>query len=147
MKLLHRVDISRTVLGGALAAGLAVGLCLAFLRRAQASIEPGPTAAALDEGLSAFFGAGLGLVLGSALCALWVRHGSRVVAGLLAGTAAYALALVPLSVFTRPEDMALSEEVSFVLFMLPVAGIFALCGGAIGSIISGLFSQGRAAQR
>ena len=146
MRLL-RLDFPRIGLGAALAAGLGVGLCLAFLRRAQASIEPGPTAATLDDAFSAWFGAGLGLLLGSAVCALLVRRGSRVLSATLAGSAAYALALVPLDLFTRPEDVALSEEVSFVLFMLPIAAAFALCGAAAGSGLGGLLSQGRTTQR
>lgn len=144
---LLRLDLPRIGLGAVLAAGLGVGLCLAFLRRAQASVEPGPTAATLDEAFSAWFGAGLGLVLGCALCALLVRRGSRILSATLAGIAAYALALAPLVLFTRPADVALSEEVSFVLFMLPVAAALALCGAAAGSALGGLSSQGRATQR
>jgi hypothetical protein len=140
---LSRLDLPRIGIGAALAAGLGVGLCLAFLKRAEATVEPGPTAATLDEAFSAWLGAGLGLLLGSALCALLVRRGSRVLSATLAGIAAYALALVPLDVFTRPDDVALSEEVSFVLFMLPVAGLFALCGAAAGSALGGLVSPGR----
>ncbi|HXV02701.1 MAG TPA: hypothetical protein VFP24_03945 [Gaiellaceae bacterium] len=43
--------------------------------------------------------------------------------------------------------MALSEEVSFVLFMLPVAAALALCGAAAGSALGGLVSQGGMPQR
>jgi hypothetical protein len=138
-----RLDLPRIGLGAALAAGLGVGLCLAFLKRAEATVEPGPTAATLDEALSAWLGAGLGLLLGGAMCALLVRRGSRLLSATLAGLAAYACALVPLVLLTRPDDVALSEEVSFVLFMLPVACALALCGGAAGSALGGLVSPGR----
>lgn len=67
--------------------------------------------------------------------------------GPLAGIAAYALALAPLVLFNRPADVALSEEVSFVLFMLPVAAALALCGAAAGSALGGLVSQGGMPQR
>jgi hypothetical protein len=139
-----RLDPPRIGLGAALAAGLGVGLCLALLKRAEATVEPGPTAATLDEALNAWLGAGLGLLLGGAMCALLVRRGSRLLSATLAGIAAYTCALVPLVLLTRADDVALSEEVSFVLFMLPVAGALALCGGAAGSALGGLLSQGRA---
>jgi hypothetical protein len=145
MRLL-RLDLPRIGLGAALAAGLSVGLCLAFLRRSEASVEPGPTAATLDDAYSAWFGAGLGLLLGCAVCALLVRRGPRVLSATLAGIAAYALALVPLDLLTLPEDVALSEEVSFVVFILPVAVLLAWCGGAAGATLGGLAGQGRAPQ-
>ena len=87
----------------------------------------------------------LGLVLRCALCALLVRRGSRVLSATLAGIPAYALVLVPLDLVTRPNDVALSEEVSFVVVVvvvLPVAALFALCGAAAGSALGGLVSQG-----
>lgn len=112
---------------------MAVGLSLALLERAQRTADPGPTAATLDEAFSAWLGAGLGLAFGSLLCAAWVRDGSRLLSGWLAGVAAYVVALAPLDMVTRPDDIAVSEEIGYLTFMLPIAATFALVGAAIGS--------------
>src|SRR5438067_13595415 len=92
-----RLDPSRVAMATVVAAGLGVGLAAAFLRHAQGTAHVGPPSATLDEAFSALFGAGLVRTLGSALCALLIRRGSPLLSGLLAGVAAYVLALPPVS--------------------------------------------------
>jgi hypothetical protein len=121
------------------AAGLGVGLAAAFLRHAQSTAHVGPTSATLDEAFSAFFGAGLGLALGSAVCALLIRRGSPLLSGLLAGVAAYVLALGPVLIYT--DDVSLAEDLSpgglgFLAFLLLPFGFFALLGAAVGRLIA-----------
>jgi len=115
-----------------------------LLRHAQSTPHSGPTAAALDEGLSAWFGAGAGLALGSALCALWVRRGSRTFSGLFAGIVAYIVVLAPLLVLSRPSDMTASEAVGDAAFFLVPAAIFAALGATVGSFAATiLMTHGR----
>jgi hypothetical protein len=132
------------------AAGLGVGLAAAFLRHAQSKAHVGPTSATLDEAFSAFFGAGLGLALGSALCALSIRRGSPLLSGLLAGVAAYVLALAPVLIFT--DDVSLAEDLSpgglgFLAFLLLPFGVFALLGAAFGGLIASVLHGDRMLKR
>src|SRR5438874_13291409 len=99
---------SRVAMATVVAAGLGVGLAAAFLRHAQSTAHVGPTSATLDEAFSAFFGAGVGLALGSALCALSIRRGSPLISGLLAGLAAYILVLAPALMYA--DDVSLAED-------------------------------------
>jgi hypothetical protein len=85
-----RLDPSRVAIATVVAAGLGVGLAAAFLRHAQGTAHVGPTSAALDEAFSAFLGAGIGVALGGALCALSIRRGSPLLSGLLSGTLPHA---------------------------------------------------------
>jgi hypothetical protein len=132
---LGRLDFPRIGIGVFVTAALAVGLGIALLRHAQSTPDSGPTAGALDDGLSYFFGGGLGLALGSALCALWVRRGSPILSGLLAGVVAYVVILVPLDVLSRPNDVSLGEAVGGDAWFAIFAAAFALLGGALGSFI------------
>ena len=132
------------------AAGLGVGLAAAFLRHAQGTAHVGPTSATLDEAFSAFFGAGLGLALGSALCALSIRRGSPLLSGLLVGIAAYVLALAPVLIFT--DDVSLAEDLSpgglgFLAFLLLPFGVFALFGAAVGGLIASVLHGDRMQKR
>src|SRR3954468_12806522 len=103
-----RLDFARVAIATALAGGLGVGLAAAFLRHAQGTAHVGPTSATLDEAFSAFFGAGVGLALGSTLCALSIRRGSPLLSGLVAGLAAYVLVLAPAFMYT--DDVSLAED-------------------------------------
>ena len=139
-----RLDLPRIAVAAVLTAGLGVGFSIVFLRHAQSTPDSGPTAAALDDGLSALFGAGLGLALGSALCAAWVRRGSRTFSGLVAGTMGYLVALAPLLVLSRPSDMTASEAVGDAAFFLVPAAIFAALGATVGSFaVTTLMSHGQ----
>ena len=123
------------------AAGLGVGLAAALLRHAQGRAHVGPTSATLDEAFSAFLGAGIGLAIGSALCAFAIRRGSPLLSGLLAGLAAYVLVLAPVLIST--DDVSLGEDLSpsglgfLALLLLPFAA-FALLGATIGARIASI---------
>jgi hypothetical protein len=136
-----RIDASRVAVGAIVAAGLAVGLAAALLHDAQERAHVGPTSATLDEAFSALFGACIGLAIGGALCAVAIRRGSRLLAGLLAGTAAYVLVLAPLLIWW--DDVSLSEDLSpgglgFLAFLLLPSGAFALLGACTGAFIASL---------
>src|SRR3954451_13085219 len=131
-----RLDLRGIGVATALAAGLSVGLAIAFLRQARATSHVGPTSATLDEAFSAFLGAGIGLALGSALGSLFVRRGSRLAAGVIAGLAAYALVLAPVLVIT--DDVPLAEDLDpgglvFLVFLLLAFGLFVFLGATVGA--------------
>src|SRR5437764_9396074 len=145
-----RLDPSRVAMATVVAAGLGVCLPAAFLRYAQGTAHVGPTSAALDEAFSSFFGAGIGLALGSALCALLIRRGSPLLSGLLAGVAAYVLVLAPVLVYT--DDVSLAEDVSpgglgFLAFLLLPFGVFALLGATVGGFIASVLHRDRMRKR
>jgi hypothetical protein len=137
-------DPSRIAIATGLAGGLGVGLAAVFLRHAEGTAHTGPTSATLDEAFSAFFGAGVGLALGSALCALSIRRGSPLLSGLLAGLAAYVLVLVPAFVYT--DDVSLAEDLGagglgFLAFLLLPLGVFALLGATVGAFIASILHR------
>jgi uncharacterized membrane protein YfcA len=145
-----RVDPSRIAIATVVAAGCGIGLAAAFLRHAQGRGHVGPTSATLDEAFSSFFGAGIGLALGSALCALLIRRGSPLLSGLLAGVAAYVLVLTPVLMYT--DDVSLDEDLSpgglvFLAFLLVPFGAFALVGATVGAFIASVLHGDRMQKR
>jgi hypothetical protein len=145
-----RLDPSRVAMATIVAAGLGVGLAAAFLRHAQRTAHVGPTSATLDEAFSSFLGAGIGLALGSALCALSIRQGSPLLSGLLAGLAAYVLVLAPVLIYT--DDVSLAEDLSpgglgFLAFLLLPFAVFALLGASIGTFIASIAHRDRMQKR
>jgi hypothetical protein len=146
----HRLDPSRVAIATVVAAGLGVGLAAAFLRHAQGTAHVGPTSATLDEAFSSFLGAGIGLGLGSALCALSIRRGSPLLSGLIAGLVAYVVVLAPVLVCT--DDVSLAEDLSpgglgFLAFLLLPFGAFALLGASIGAFIASVVHRDRIQKR
>jgi hypothetical protein len=144
------LDLRRIALATAVAAGLGVGLAVAFLRDAQATSHVGPTSATLDEAFSSFLGAGIGLALGSALGALSIRRGSRLAAGAIAGIAAYVLVLAPVLVIT--DDVALGEDLNaggivFLAFLLLAFGVFAFLGATVGRFFASFVRRVRMKKR
>lgn len=145
-----RLDLSRVAIATGVAGGLGVALAAAFSRHAQSTAHVGPTAATLDEAFSAFFGAGIGLALGSALCALAVRRGSPQFSGLLAGLAAYVLFLAPALMYT--DDVSLAEDLGpgslgFLAFLLLPFGVFAVLGATVGGFIASVMHRDRMQKR
>src|SRR3954468_19848461 len=145
-----RLDLSRVVIATGVAAGLGIGLAAALVRHAQSTAHVGPTSATLDEAFSAFFGAGVGLALGSALCALSIRRGSPLLSGLLAGLAAYILVLAPALMYA--DDVSLAEDLSpgglgFLAFLLLPFGVFALLGATVGGFIASVLDRDRMQKR
>lgn len=116
------------------AAALALGASVALFRHARTTTDVGPTSATLEEAYSAFLGAGLGLFLGSALAAILVRDGSRLLAGVLAGFLAYAFVLAPVLIFTGPSDVSHWESAAFALFVVLPLGAFVITGALLGSV-------------
>ena len=145
-----RLDPARVAIGTGVAGGLGVGLAAAFLRHAQGTAHVGPTSATLDEAFSAFFGAAVGIALGSALCALSIRRGSPLLSGLLAGQAAYVLVLAPALMYT--DDVSLAEgsqswRLGFLAFLLLPLGVFALLGATVGGFIASVLHRDRMRKR
>ena len=143
---LDRLDLPRIGIATIVAAGLGVGLAVAFLRHAQSKPDVGPTAATLDEASSILFGAGIGLALGGAVGALSVRRGSPVLSGLIAGLLAYVVVLAPVGVYK--DDVSLDEDLSlgglaFLAFLAIPLGAFALVGAAAGGSIGRMLHRGR----
>jgi hypothetical protein len=121
------------------AAGLGLALAVQFLRHTRSTRTPdvGPTAATLDDAFSTLIGAGIGLALGGALCALLVRRGPPALSGLIAGLLAYVVVLCPVSVST--DDISLSEDLDpggllFLAFLAIPFGACAWVGGIAGEV-------------
>jgi hypothetical protein len=122
-----------------------VALAAVFWRHAGTG-HVGPTAATLDKAFSAFFGACIGVALGSALCALTVRRGSPQFSGLLAGLAACVLVLAPALMYT--DDVSLAEDLSpggllFLAILLLPFGVFAALGATVGGFIPSFLHRER----
>jgi hypothetical protein len=135
----RRLDLPRIGVASGVAAALALGLAVAFLRHARSTPDLGPTAATLDEASSLLLGAALGLALGGALGALIVWRGPRVGSGLLVGLLAYAFVLAP--VFVSTDDASLGEDLNpgglalLVLLAVPLGALAAL-GAAVGDVFA-----------
>ena len=135
----ERLDLPRIGMATIVAAGLALGLALVFLRHAQSTSHVGPTSATLDEAFSLLAGAVLGLGLGGAVAALSVRHGSRVLSGLLVGLLAYVLVLAPVFVYT--DDVGLDEDLNagglaFLAFLAVPLATSAVAGAFVVELIA-----------
>jgi hypothetical protein len=136
------IDAKEFLWGCALSAVLSVGLATALLYLARTRDDPhvGPTAASLDDGLSAFFGAALGLALACLAIAAMARSAPMVTA-LLASLVAYLVVLVPLLVITRPSDVGVGETLSTAVglgvLVAVVATLASALGAAAGRVVRG----------
>lgn len=131
-----RRDLPRFGIATAVGGALGVGLAAVFLHRARSTPDPGPTAGALDDAFSTLFGAGLGLLVGSALAALLTRRGSRLLSGFVAGAVAYALGVAPYLVFTRSSDVGIGEDLGIVAAFFPLyLAPFVILGALLGSLV------------
>jgi hypothetical protein len=145
-----RLDLPRIGIATVLTGGLSLGLAVAFLRHAQGRQHVGPTSATLDEAFSALVGAAIGVALGSALSALFVRRGSPVLSGLIAGVAAYAFVLAPAFIIT--DDVGLAEDLNpggivFLVILLLLFGVFAMLGATVGGFIASFMHRGHMQRR
>jgi hypothetical protein len=134
-----RLDLPRIGIATLVAAGLGLGLAVAFLRHARSTPDVGPTSATLEEAYSSLIGAGIGLALGAACCAVSVRRGPRALSGLIAGLLAYVVVLCP--VFVATDDVSLSEDLNFggfvfLAFLAIPLGSCAFVGGTGGQVIA-----------
>ena len=136
------IDTRALVCGIVLSGVLGVGFATALLYLSRSSNDPhvGPTAASLDDGLSTFFGAALGLALASVLVAAFARR-ARVLNAILASLVAYLVVLVPLLLATRPYDVGVGETLSTAVglgvLVLPVVAVAAACGAGAGHVLRG----------
>jgi hypothetical protein len=142
----ERLDLPRIGIATAVAAGLGVGLAVAFLRYAQSTPDVGPTSATLEDAYSSLYGAAIGLALGGALGALSVRRGSRVLSGLLVGLLAYVVVLAP--VFVSTDDVSLDEDLSlsglvFLAFLAVPLAASALVGAIAGDAVAQILGRRR----
>jgi hypothetical protein len=145
-----RLDLPRIGIATVLAAGLGVGLAAAFLRHAQAAPHVGPTSATLDEAYNEFFGAAIGVAVGSALCTLSIRRGPPLLSGVIAGLVAYVLVLAPALVMT--DDVSLAEDLNpgglvFLALLLLAFSVFALLGATVGGFIASFMRRDRMQKR
>ena len=99
-------DPLRIVLSAVLTAVLGVAVAAAFLHYYPRASDEGPTAAALGDAFTWILGACVGLLIGSGATALFVRHGSRFFAGMLAGAAGFWVGVMPYMVLTAPSDVS-----------------------------------------
>jgi hypothetical protein len=143
-----RLDLRRIGIATVIAAGLGVGLAVAFLRHARSTPDVGPTSATLDDAYSTLIGAGIGLALGGAFCALSIRRGPPALSGLIAGLLAYVVVLCP--VFVSTDDVSLDEDLNLggfvflALLAIPLGGC-AFVGGSAGEAVARIVHRGRGA--
>jgi len=110
-----RFDWARVLVATAAGGSLAVFMAIALLRHARSTPAVGPTADTLEEAFYDLLGLGIGLFVGSAVAPIVVRRGSRLLAGITAGAAAYGLVAAPYLFLTS--DVGADETWTFVLAM------------------------------
>ena len=116
-----------------LSAVLAVAVAAAFLHYYPRASNEGPTAAALTDAYTWILGACVGLFIGSGYAAIFVRHGSRFFAGMLAGVAGFWIGVLPYTVLTAPSDVSFSDSFAFAVIVFVPALLFAAAGAATGA--------------
>jgi hypothetical protein len=130
-----RFDLGALVIGGLVTAALSVLCATGFLYLSRSSTGPnvGPTAATLDDAFSTFFGAALGLLIGSGVTACFARRGPRMATGIIVGSFAYGVVLVPVVVLTGPSDVSAGESFGFALALGVPLGLVVIIGSMIGA--------------
>ena len=123
-------------LGVATAGGLAVGVAAALLWYSRRTIEGGPTAASLRDASFAIIGAGIGLMIGSALTGFLLRV-APFVGGVTAGSLAFVFVLVPVLLVAIPDVHAAEVVLAALIAGFPVF-VFVLVGALAGSMLSDL---------
>jgi hypothetical protein len=139
----RRNDIGRAtfdapviVTGGVLSGALGLGLALLLSSRADTGSGVGPTAAALNDAFSQLYGAMISLAVGTAIVALAIRRGRRVVSGLFAGLLGYAVVLAPALIVTAPSDVSTGESIFIAAFVAMLLAPAALLGAVVGALIA-----------
>jgi len=127
-----QADPLRILLSAVLTAVLGVAVAAAFLHYYPRASDEGPTAAALGDAFIWILGACVGLLIGSGATALFVRHGSRFFAGMLAGAAGFWVGVMPYMVLTAPSDVSFSDAFGFAVIVFAPAILFVAAGAAIG---------------
>jgi hypothetical protein len=128
-----RVD-APVLLGGVVAsAGLAVVGAFALGRLNDPGADLGPTAATLTDAWNVAAGAGLGLLVGSAVVAFFARRGSRVVTAILAGVGACVADALVFSLVNRPADVSFTDAFAFTLVVSSIELVPIVIGAAAGA--------------
>jgi hypothetical protein len=127
-----QADPLRIAFSAVLTAALGVAVAAAFLHYYPRASDEGPTAAALGDAFTWILGACVGLLIGSGATALFVRHGSRFFAGMLAGVAGFWVGVMPYMVLTAPSDVSFSDAFGFAVIVFAPAILFVAAGAAIG---------------
>jgi len=128
-----QADPLRILLSAVLTAVLGVAVAAAFLHYYPRASDEGPTAAALGDAFIWILGACVGLLIGSGATALFVRHGSRFFAGMLAGAAGFWVGVMPYMVLTAPSDVSSSDAFGFAVIVFAPAILFVAAGAATGA--------------
>jgi heme/copper-type cytochrome/quinol oxidase subunit 1 len=79
------------------------------------------------------------LLIGSGATALFVRHGSRFFAGMLAGAAGFWVGVMPYMVLTAPSDVSFADAFGFAVIVFAPAILFVAAGAATGAGLRRLF--------
>jgi peptidoglycan/LPS O-acetylase OafA/YrhL len=130
-----RFDFPVLSVGCLVTAGLSVGLATALLEVSRTTTGPnvGPTAATLNDAVYTLAGAALGLAAGSGVVARFVRRGSRVTAGLIAGFFAYGAVLIPVIVAARPSDESGGDALETALLVGVPLGLVVIIASLAGA--------------
>lgn len=126
-------DPLRIGLSAVVTAALGVAVAAAFLHYYPRASDEGPTAAALGDAFTWILGACVGLFIGSGATALFVRHGSRFFAGMLAGAAGFWVGVMPYMVLTAPSDVNFSDAFGFAVIVFAPVILFVAAGAATGA--------------
>ncbi|MFN2472146.1 MAG: hypothetical protein ABR583_14385 [Gaiellaceae bacterium] len=128
------------LLGGVLAALLALDGGWVGDRAYAASEDLGPTGAALHEAGAALLGALVGLAVAAALVAAFAQAGRAFAAGLAAALAGF-LFLLPLFL-AWVDDAGIGAAAAYVLVLGPQA-LIAACVGALAGVLVQRLRRGR----
>jgi len=134
-------DGSRLAVCAAATAGLGVATAEVFVRYSPRAHDVGPTAAALGDAFTWIFGACVGVSIGSAAAALFVRRGSRFFAGMLAGVAGFWVGVMPYVVLTAPSDESFSDAFAFAVIVFAPGFVFVAAGAGLGAGLRHLRSR------
>jgi hypothetical protein len=126
------LDGSRLVLFAFLSGALGVAVAEAFVQFSPRG-DIGATAASLDDAFAWILGGCLGLLIGSTATAPFVRYGSHLVAGILAGVAGFWIGVAPYLLLTAPSDVSFSDAFGFVVIVFVPGLLFAVARAAIGA--------------
>lgn len=133
---IDRVDIRRIVIGAVLTAGLAAGIAKGLLYRSAHTPHVGPTSATFSDATAVIGGSCLGLAVGALATAALVRHGPRILSGLVAGVLGF-IGVAPFVWTTFSSDLSTGDKMGGLVFVAIPAAILVTVGAVIGAGIAG----------
>jgi hypothetical protein len=134
-------DGPRIVISAVATAGLGVAMAALFVHYYPRTNDVGPTSAALGDAFTWIFGACVGLLIGSAATAFFVRRGSRFFAGMFAGIGGFWVGVMPYVVLTAPSDVSFSDALGFAVIVFGPGFVFVAAGAAVGDGLRRLLPQ------